>query len=231
MQPSRLQSLPLSPQSFRLQKPVLNIFDDFTFFDLRADIDVSRRNLPHWQQEGRTYFITFRLNDSLPQEKLEALRRDRAEWLNKNPEPWTSTLRSEYHELFSKKVQEWLDAGHGSCLLKDPLCSRIVADTLRHFDSERYDLAAWVMMPNHVHALVTPRTGFALGKILHSWKSFSAHEINKQTGRKGDVWQHETYDHIVRDPDSLWHFAKYIVDNPRQAGLHVPHVESRIKVT
>ena len=213
-----------------MQQPCLNIFDDFTYFDPRADVDVSRRNLPHWQQEGRTYFVTFRLHDSLPQEKLEGLRKNRAEWLDANPEPWSAAQRHEYHELFSQKVQQWLDAGHGSCLLKDPAPAQIVADALRHFDGERYDLVAWVVMPNHVHALLTPRPGFALGKILHSWKSFSAHEINKQTGRKGDVWQHETYDHIVRDPDSLWHFAKYIVDNPRQAGLHVQHVQSRIKV-
>lgn len=86
-------------------------------------------------------------------------------------------------------------------------------------------------MPNHVHALLTPRSGFDLGKILHSWKSFSAHEINKVTGRGGEVWQHETYDHIIRDPDSLWRFAKYIVDNPRLAGVQVDQVESRIKLT
>jgi type I restriction enzyme R subunit len=214
-----------------LQKPRLNIFDDFTYFDPRADVDVSRRNLPHWQQEGRTYFVTFRLHDSLPQEKLKKLREDRVNWLEDNPEPWSAGQSHEYHELFSETVQQWLDAGHGSCLLKDPALARIVVDALRHFDGERYDLVAWVVMPNHVHALVTPRHGFALGKILHSWKSFSAHEINKQAGKLGDVWQHETYDHIVRDPDSMWHFAKYIVDNPLQAGLHVPHVESRIKVT
>ncbi len=231
MQPSRLQLIPPTAIPSSLQKPCLNIFDDFTYFDPCADVDVSRRNLPHWQQEGRTYFVTFRLRDSLPQEKLEALRKNRAEWLDTNPEPWSAAQSQEYHEMFSEKVQQWLDAGYGSCLLKDPALAQIVADALRHFDGERYDLVAWVVMPNHVHVLLTPRPGFALGRILHSWKSFSAHEINKQTGRQGDVWQHETYDHIVRDPDSLWHFAKYIVDNPRQAGLHVPHVESRIKVT
>ena len=214
-----------------MQQTCLNIFDDFTYFDPRADVDVSRRNLPHWQQEGRTYFVTFRLYDSLPQEKLEVLRKNRAEWLYTNPEPWSAAQSQEYHELFSEKVQQWLDAGHGFCLLKDPALAQIVADALRHFDGERYDLVAWVVMPNHVHVLLTPRPGYALGKILHSWKSFSAHEINKQTGRQGDVWQHETYDHIVRDPGSMWHFATYIVDNPLQAGLHVPHVESRIKVT
>ncbi len=231
MQPSRLHSVPSVATSLRLQQPCLNIFDDFTYFDPCADVDVSRRNLPHWQQEGRTYFVTFRLHDSLPQEKLEALRKNRAEWLDTNPEPWSAAQSQEYHEMFSEKVQLWLDAGYGSCLLKDPALAQIVADALRHFDGERYDLVAWVVMPNHVHVLLTPRPGFALGKILHSWKSFGAHEINKQVGRQGDVWQHETYDHIVRDPDSLWHFAKYIVDNPRHAGLHVPHVESRIKVT
>lgn len=167
-------------------------------------MDVSRRNLPHWRQEGRTYFVTFRLHDSLPREKLAALRKAR---------------------------DEWLDEGHGSCMLREPAHAQIVAGALKHFEAQRYDLAAWVVMPNHVHVLLTPRPGFALGKILHSWKSFSAHEINKLTGRGGDVWQHETYDHIVRDAESLWHFAKYIVDNPRQAGVQVDQVGSRIKIS
>jgi len=109
-------------------------------------------------------------------------------------------------------------------------CLNLLEDCT-YFDTQRYDLAAWLVMPNHVHALLTPRSGFDLGKILHSSKSFSTHEINKLTGRSGDVWQHETHDHIVRDPESLWHFAKCIVDNPRQAGVRVDHVESRIKIT
>lgn len=208
-----------------------NLFADFTYFDPRADIDISRRNLPHWRQEGCTYFVTFRLHDSLPREKLTALRKERDEWLRDNPEPWSPAQKREYHELFSGKIQQWLDAGHGSCLLREPDAAQIVASSLKHFDAQRYDLVAWVVMPNHVHVLLTPRPGFDLGKILHSWKSFSAHEINKMTGRAGDLWQHETYDHIVRDPESLWHFAKYIVDNPSQAGVQVHHVESRIKLT
>lgn len=214
-----------------MQTPPLNLFDDFTYFDPRADIDVSRRNLPHWRQEGRTYFVTFRLHDSLPQEKLAALKKARGEWLNSHPEPWPPEQRQEYRELFSEQIQQWLDAGHGSCILREPAIAQIVASALKHFDGQRYELVAWVVMPNHVHALLTPRPGFDLGKILHSWKSFSAHEINKTTEREGDVWQHETYDHIVRDPDSLWRFAKYIVDNPRQAAVRVDQVESRIKLT
>ena len=214
-----------------MQTTPLNLFDDFTYFDARADVDVTRRKLPHWRQEGRTYFVTFRLHDSLPQGKLSALRKERELWLHSNAEPWSHAQKQEYRELFSEKIQHWLDAGHGSCILRDPALAQIVASALKHFEGQRYDLVAWVVMPNHVHAMLTPRPGFDLGKILHSWKSFSAHEINKKTGREGDVWQHETYDHIVRDPDSLWHFAKYIMDNPRQAGVQVDHLESRIKLT
>ena len=231
MQPSRLQFAPSAPSSPRLQTPPLNLFDDFTYFDPRADIDVTRRNLPHGRQEGRTYVVTFRLYDSLPQEKLSALRKERDLWLDSHPEPWSPEQRQEYRELFSEKIQQWLDAGHGSCILRDPTLAQIVASALKHFEGQRYDLVAWVVMPNHVHALLTPRPGFDLGKTLHSWKSFSALEINKPIGRSGDVWQHETYDHIVRGPDSLWHFAKYIVDNPSQAGVQVDQVESRIKLT
>lgn len=214
-----------------MQTSYLNLLEDFTYFDPRADVDVSRRNLPHWRQEGCTYFVTFRLHDSLPQEKLAALRKERDAWLASHPEPWSPAQRKEYHEQFSGRLQQWLDAGHGSCILGEPVPGQIVASALKHFDAQRYDLTPWVVMPNHVHALLTPRSGFDLGKILHSWESFSAHEINKLTGHSGEVWQHETYDHIVRDPESLWHFAKYIVDNPRQAGVQVDHVGTRIQIT
>lgn len=76
-------------------------------------------------------------------------------------------------------------------------------------------------MPNHVHALVRPRQGHELSNILHSWKSFTAHEINKQLGRQGEVWQHEGYDHIIRNPQSLWRIEQYILNNPTSAGLGV----------
>ncbi len=82
--------------------------------------------------------------------------------------------------------------------------AEIVATTLTHFDGNRYDLAAWCVMPNHVHAIVRPRDGHDLHKILHSWKSYSAQQINRLLQRSGQFWQSEYYDHIIRDEDEFY---------------------------
>ena len=86
-------------------------------------------------------------------------------------------------------------------------------------------------MPNHVHALLTPQNGHTLDQILHFWKSFSATEINKTLHRQGPVWQKETYDHIVRNPQALWSIANYIVKNPSKVGIEMPFVESHVPNT
>ncbi len=68
-------------------------------------------------------------------------------------------------------------------------------------------------MPNHVHALVMPAGQWDLSKVLHSWKSFMGHEINRLLGRVGPLWQQESFDHIVRG-DSQWaKFSRYVKDN------------------
>ncbi len=196
------------------------------FFDPFASVEISRRNLPHWRQGGVTYFVTFRLADSLPQEKLEQLRIEREKWLKTHHEPLSNADKQEYWRLFSKKVEDWLDAGIGSCVLRDPKVAKIVADALQHFDGERYKLGEWVVMPNHVHLLVTPKNGHELTDILHSWKSFTANEINELTGASGAFWQHESYDHIVRSQEELERIEQYIRDNPRKAGITVAQASS-----
>ena len=77
-------------------------------------------------------------------------------------------------------------------------------------------------MPNHVHLLIQPYKGHALSKILHSIKSYTAHEINKQLNQKGEFWQDESYDRIVRGPEELSHFREYIRRNPEVAKVSLP---------
>jgi leucyl-tRNA synthetase len=178
-----------------------------------------RRNLPHWQQDGRSYFITYRLADSLPQEKLAALRQEREMWLASHPEPRSDEQQKQYHELFSGRIEEWLDAGTGSCVLKTPELARIIADNLFHFDGDRYTLEGVVVMPNHVHVLVHLAEGQDLGKTLHSWKSFTSKRIQESLGTNGQFWQDEYFDTLVRDPDHLGDLRQYIWDNPRRVGL------------
>ena len=192
---------------------------DFVPFDSTAPVSKYQRNLPHWEQSGRTYFVTFRLADSLPQEKLERWQHERIEWQRIHPSSLTPELQTEYDHLFTERFQKWLDAGYGDCLLRQPALAGIVADALRHFQGQRYNLGAFVIMPNHSHVLLTPHGSWALEQILHSWKSYTTTAINRMLGRTGQIWQHESFAHLVRNENSLRQFEDYIRQNPIKAQL------------
>lgn len=183
-----------------------------------AEIHKHHRRLPHWEQDGCTYFVTFRLADSVPQEKLKLWQEQKEIWLRHHPQPWSEQVASEYEERFVEGLQKWLDAGYGSCVLQDDAIRAVVADALRHFDGERYALDVFVIMPNHVHLLVQPMPGFSLPGMLHSWKSYTSKIINKQLGRSGTFWLDENFDHAVRNLSQLEHFRRYIAENPGTAG-------------
>ena len=186
-----------------------------TFFDPEADFQVHRRNLPHRRQAGVIYFVTFHLADSLPRLKRAALQEERKLWLALNQPPHNERQTEEYHRNFSKRIHDWLDAGYGSCALAHPQIFRLIESVLNFFDGQRYALGEYVVMPNHVHALVQPLENHSLDLILHSWKSFSANQINKMSGSRGRVWHPESFDHIVRSAAQLERFEQYIRDNPK----------------
>ena len=81
------------------------------------------------------------------------------------------------------RVEAYLDQGHVSCYLKDPNVAGMVQDALLFHDKKKYRLAAWVVMPNHVHILCTPSSGETLPRIMHSLKSFTSSEANRMLGR------------------------------------------------
>ena len=75
-------------------------------------------------------------------------------------------------------------------------------------------------MPNHVHVVVWPMPPQTLSNILHSWKSYSAHEINHRLPAPVvPFWQSESYDHLIRDDDDLHRCCHYTLMNPVNAGL------------
>jgi REP element-mobilizing transposase RayT len=157
----------------------------------------TRGRLPHWEQSGSTYFVTFRLADSLPR---EALQRTAA-------------------QTQSKQIGRLLDAGRGKCILGNPKIAGIVWEALKRFDGDRYDLCAWCIMPNHVHVIFRPRGDWNIEDILHSWKSYSANRIQRQGPFQGAVWQREYFDHLVRFPGELTRLVRYVAENPARAGL------------
>jgi len=178
--------------------------------------------LPHWTADGAMYSVTFRLADSLPRGVLEGFLRER-EAIMKRAEAagrcLTAQEEQRLEQLFSEKVERFLDAGYGACVLRDDRVALLVRDAMAHFDGERYDVLAWCVMPNHVHVVVRPRAGHDLSDILHSWKSFTGNRINRLLGRRGVLWQPESFDHLIRDGEDFEHTAAYVLGNPEAAGL------------
>jgi REP element-mobilizing transposase RayT len=192
------------------------------FYNSNQDIIATRRNLPHWTQRDKLHFVTFRLADSLPKERLEQLLQERNQWEKNHREPYSEKDWHNYHCLFSDRMENWLDAGCGNCLLSRPQYSQVVTNALQYFEQERYLLDHWVIMPNHVHVLLILLEPYTLEHILHSWKSFTSHEINKLSQSEGQIWQHESFDHIVRSERQLEHFRQYILENWKNAKSSVP---------
>jgi REP element-mobilizing transposase RayT len=182
-----------------------------------------RGQLPHLKREGAAYFITFRLADSLPREVVEKLKREREAIVQqamaaKRPLTWRE--EQELFAWYSERVEAFLDAGAGECWLRRTEIADLVAGALNFFSGERYDLQAWVVMPNHVHVVLWPWPGHALSEIEHSWKSYTASQANKLLDRVGErFWQKESYDHTIRDDDERVRLCAYIENNPVKAGL------------
>ncbi|MBI2190870.1 MAG: transposase [Planctomycetes bacterium] len=203
----------------------------FTFF--KADVPVTSRwrNLPHWEQAAVTYFLTFRTGDSLPAHVVRVWVDIRNKWLQRNGinphcSDWRKQLRlcdtslkKEFEKIFSTRMNRILDAGYGECLLRNPSISEIVAGAFHHCDGEHYDLGDFVIMPNHVHVLVQPRVDNSIREQCRAWKNFTAFKINRILGRRGTLWQTESYDHIVRDEEEFIHYRRYIAENPIRANL------------
>lgn len=174
--------------------------------------------LPHWRLDGAIYHVVFRLADSVPASLLRHWGAERDESLAK-PETLSERQRVRLRHLVSERTQEFLDSGHGSCIFRNDHCAQVVADALDFFDGKRYHTHAWCVMPNHVHVVVEPVAGEELSKILHSWKSFTAHEVRKLFGGSGSVWRRESYDHIVRNERSYQRVVQDVLDNPAKANL------------
>ncbi len=180
---------------------------------------ITRRNLPHWTKEGAIYWVTFRLADSLPQDKLRAWIEERDIWRKAHPEPWTDAEWTEYDDRFGKCLDEWLDAGYGSRALARSDVREVVRDCLMKFDDQRVRVHAAVIMPTHVHALLEPLETNTLSQLLKGIKGASARRANKLLGVSGTFWMDESYDHIVRSEKQYRHFLRYVEENPRKANL------------
>lgn len=189
---------------------------------LRSGIH-TRGYLPHVKREGACYFVTFRLADSLPQSVLLNLERQKADQLRQlhsdGSKPTPEAVRNVSRE-FHRKIERFLDSGEGACHLRNPAIAALVAQALSHFDQSRYVLHEWVIMPNHVHAIVWPMPNHLLSGILKSWKQYTARHGKRLLGLKTEeFWQREAYDHWIRNDEEKARIARYIRNNPVSAGL------------
>ncbi|MHC4399774.1 MAG: transposase [Planctomycetota bacterium] len=204
----------------------------FELFDPEGDVRITAGgSLPHWYQPGVTYFITFRTEDSIPSDVARLWHRRRDDWLRRHDvspahagwkgafERLSREARREFHETFSREYLEHLDRGSGDCALQRPELAQIVANSLRHFDGQRYHVGDFVVMPNHVHLLVCLVGETELEAQCYSWKKFTATEINRHLGRRGRLWQEESFDHLVRSFEQLEAIRRYIAENPARAKL------------
>jgi putative transposase len=192
---------------------------ELRFFNPYADIRHTENRLPHWQQAGAVYFVTFRLADAVPIRLRNQWQDERDGWLRVHPGPWTPDIEREYHQRFSGEFERWLDSGHGSCLLRRPDCAQMVAETLRHFEGSRVVMISFAVMPSHVHALFVQNPDWPLEKLMHSWKRFMTRQINTLLGRSGSFWQRDYFDRLVRDEDHFGNCVRYIRRNPGKANL------------
>lgn len=162
-----------------------------------------RGYLPHCDYPGLVQFVTFRLKDSMP-----ATRKGE----------WEHLLAIEDEREKRVKLEDYLDQGIGFCHLRDERAAAVTEETLLHRHNQSYDLLAWCVMPNHVHVLIhvwqTP-----LGKILQSWKSYSAAQINKFLSRRGALWEPDYWDTFMRDEEQERTAIRYIENNPVKAKL------------
>ena len=158
-----------------------------------------RRRLPHFHPDGEYLFVTWRLHGSLPAAPPDM-------------------IHATPGHAFAAQDRA-LAQGHGRLWLSDTRIARHVAEAIRAGEGRKlYELSAWVVMPNHVHLLVLPQV--ALPQISHWIKGRTAREANLLLRRVGQpFWQHESYDHWVRNEKEFQWIAAYVEENPVSAGL------------
>ena len=191
-----------------------------SFLNQQERVRIHNNRLPHWEQDDCTYFLSFRLADSLPENLLAEWKEERILWLRAHPQPWSEELQREYQELFSRRREAWIDQGHGACPLRD--CGLRTAVQKAIFDRAQAD-AIWslVLMPNHAHALVSLadcRDG-AIGRLMKRWKGATARTANGIRGIQGAFWAKDYFDRLIRDRRHFLNCVRYIRNNPEKARL------------
>jgi type I restriction enzyme R subunit len=188
----------------------IDIMSDF--LNDSAEILKHGAKLPHWQQGEVMQFVTVRLGDAMPATKLRLWKEDHATWLSHHPKPWTAEQEHEYHQRFTRMLETWLDEGLGSCLLRESAHRESIREVLMRYQGERVEHHAWIIMPNHLHLLFTPKA--PLESLMKAWKGVSARLIGH-----GSIWQKNYRDTLIRDGRHFANAVRYIRRNPAKLPL------------
>lgn len=193
----------------------------------RLDYKASyRRNLPHIQPVTATLFVTFRLYGSLPKSVFERMAEEKR-LLDDDLRQTNISSKSRDRQLARRyfvTLEECLArATSGPTWLAQPDIAEVVSEALHYRDGKQYRLDAFSIMPNHVHAVFAPMASEdvaqSLSSIMHSLKRNTAKSSNRLLNRSGHFWQHETFDHYIRDDTEWRKIIRYVLENPVKAGL------------
>jgi REP-associated tyrosine transposase len=190
-----------------------------------------RRLLPHWDMPGAAYFVTGCLEGSIPAQGLLEVARYRSKLKQLKKPSALNDREWEIHrwKLAFVKLEDWLDRKPANRILQRPELAHIVVDSMYHFAEQRYDLLAYVAMPSHFHWVFQPRDEWVRQfsddrrsprqQIMYSLRRYSAARCNRILERRGAFWQHESYDHWIRDANEMDRVIQYVEENPVKAGL------------
>lgn len=168
----------------------------------------SRGYLPHFDAFEVNQFVTIRLHDSVPEKLI-------AQWQDE----WKIVPEEKRRIELMRMIEKYLDLGHGSSYLGVPPIAKIVADSLEFWDGIKYNLHAYVIMPNHAHFLLKPFEGEHLFKVVQSLKKYTSRLANEALGRAGHFWYREYFDRYMRDESHFARTVDYIHQNPVKAKL------------
>lgn len=198
-----------------------------------------KNRLPHIAPIGATFFVTFRLADSLPvaivRELQEAYQQKCLQLLREQPRHYQALIHQERKRYFGRFDHQLDTLRYGHCYLQQPAIAEIVAKRIQQYDQRYYDLHAYCIMPNHVHLLIdtmeqlkledgeyaeeVPGNYAQLDRVMRLIKGGSARQANLALNRSGTFWMKDSYDHFVRDEREWGNILAYILNNPVHAGL------------
>jgi putative transposase len=193
--------------------------------DKSENCDKCYRNSPHYQAEGTTYFVTFRLVGQVCEKNAEQLKSANIN-LKRTPSlPLIKQMHANrYYNLLDKEPNKEMELGN-------PETADLVAQAIKHQHEKEYNLIAYCIMPDHVHLVfhidqldesakqqngISP---YVVTNILGSLKKYTDLHTKDMHHADGETWQHESYDRILHNRNELERVISFVVHNPVEAGL------------